>query len=177
MIYKKLKATDYPCFFEEYSKTPHLCRVSLLPDENGKIIVAKGRTSEIDGLPDNCVLIETQQIGGTLIGFSEFVCLVAFDTQAPYWMTKLVNYLKGRGIGARIDGNDVMADGYKIGGFASRKMDNSNLTYYSAGIPIDFDLSLVQQICKKPMKKIPRGLDAWGITRKDILTALDVEEE
>ena len=177
MIYKKIKATDYPVFFKEYEKDPLCCRLSLLPDENGKNIVAKGLWSQIDELPENCILVETQQIGGTLIGFSEFVCLVAFDTQAPYWMTKLVNYLKSRGIDARIDGNDVIADGYKIGGFATRDMENSDLKYYSAGIPIDLDLSLVQQICKKPMKKIPRGLGAWGITRKDILTALDVEEE
>ena len=82
---------------------------------------------------------------------------------------KVVDFLKGKGLNIILDNNDVLVDGtYKV--FSTSKMTyNETLLLGAIHVSINCDAELVDKICTKPMKKIPKGLSEYGITSDEML--------
>lgn len=60
--------------------------------------------------------------------------------------------------------NDLIVDNeYKVAGLSSRHLGN-NYVYTAMHISVNVDLDLINNICTKEMKKIPKGLSNYGIT-------------
>ena len=75
------------------------------------------------------------------------------------------------GITMTLSGNDHMVDGKKVIGHGSRMFDG--VLYTAIHIAIYTDLSLIRQICTKPMAKIPGALSNYGVTTDFVIRALE----
>jgi lipoate-protein ligase A len=81
------------------------------------------------------------------------------------------DYLISRGINAEYHagGNDVMIDGkYKVLGANKNTYSFGKLCFVGATISFNVNLKLIQKICRKPMHKIPVGLEEYGVTPQEI---------
>ena len=68
-----------------------------------------------------------------------------------------------------IDSNDLLVDGkYKMISYASINANN-RLVYTCVHISFAPDIEAIQNICVKPMNKIPKGLIDYGITHEEII--------
>lgn len=62
-----------------------------------------------------------------------------------------------------LDNDLIVDDIYKVAGLSSRHLGN-NYVYTAMHISVNVDLDLINNICTKEMKKIPKGLSDYGIT-------------
>lgn len=87
------------------------------------------------------------------------------------YMRKLCEHLKERIPSIDYEGNDLIIDGkYKCAGSSSRNLDyNSPYIYTAVHISLSVDLNLIDHICQKEMKKIPKGLSDYGFTTEEIV--------
>lgn len=175
MVYTPMKSEQTPQFIKQFLKNPHPCYIRMLMRTDEKILIAKSSNDILNNLPDKFIVVDTKHAGGSILGYPDSVCLVAFDNKEPNWINKLVKYLKSLGLNAKNTGNDVLVDGYKVAGFSAVPLEGTNLQYYAFFVSITVNLSDIFLVCKKQMKKIPKGLGEYGITTQDILNALDVE--
>lgn len=85
-------------------------------------------------------------------------------------ITKIVEYLVSKGINAVKDNNDVLVDGYKVASGSEMRVEtNMDMIYSSYEISINVDLEAIQNICTKPMVKIPKGLSEFGVTTEEMV--------
>lgn len=82
----------------------------------------------------------------------------------------IISFLQEKNIASVISGNDVLIDGRKVVGYGSRMF--GNILYSAIHIAVSVDIELIKKICTKPMHKMPKGLDAYGVTTEDILKLL-----
>ena len=88
------------------------------------------------------------------------------------FMQELCDRLKEKVPGiAKID-NDLMIDGkYKCAGSSSINLGDSRnpYIYTAAHISLNVDMELINHICLKEMKKIPKGLSDYGLTTQELV--------
>lgn len=80
--------------------------------------------------------------------------------------TYFVDWLKAEGLNAEYTDNDILVDGYKVCGLCITRY--GRIDYTSVFIGINTNLDHIKQICRKPMKKVPKGLSEYGITTEEI---------
>jgi len=79
----------------------------------------------------------------------------------------LCNYLKEQGLNTvRTDNNDVLVDNFKVASGCESSINNWQYMGYQ--ISINQDINLINNICNKPMVKVPKGLSEFGITTDNI---------
>lgn len=72
-----------------------------------------------------------------------------------------------------IHSNDLLVDGkYKIISYASINA-NSRLIYTCVHISFNPDINAIENICTKPMNKIPKGLSEYGVTTEEVVKFLE----
>lgn len=86
---------------------------------------------------------------------------------------ELTNYLKNKGFNVTQESNDILVDGYKVFGWASYYYKNFDAIYITAHITLSVNLELIQNICTKPMNKVPKGLNDFGVTRDEVIQFLE----
>ena len=108
--------------------------------------------------------------GGTIIGNNGDMAFAHFGAIENGWMMRFVDYLltwlKDKGLNATYESNDVLVDGYKVCGLCVTRY--GRIDYTAGFIGINTNLDHIKTICKKPMKKIPKGLSEYGITTEEI---------
>lgn len=77
-----------------------------------------------------------------------------------------VKWLKDKGLNAIYEDNDVLIDGYKVCGTCTTRY--GRIDYTGVHIGLNTNLDHIKAICKKPMKKVPKGLSEYGITTEQI---------
>lgn len=81
----------------------------------------------------------------------------------------LCEYFKGRGMNSvRMDNNDVLVDDYKVASGAEVTLPNG-FQFVAYQISIYQDLDTITHACTKPMVKVPKGLDEYGITTQEMV--------
>lgn len=168
-------------FIENFSKAPFPCEINVIPSK-GKITICPGKDTASDAEKyigsDLYDIVPTYHNGGTTVFFEDQVIHAAFDTKIPgYIGPRLVEFLKSRGVNAWIDGNDVMCDWHKVCGESIVEMKDIGYWYRASFISIYVDPELINEASSKPMKKTPRGLSYYGITRQDVLDALGLSDD
>ena len=115
-------------------------------------------------------VLNTQHTGGVVVVNEGDVSVVHFGVIGNEWMHRFADYLieryKERGLNATYEDNDVLIDGYKISGLSATPYDN--IQYSTIHIGINTNLDHIKQICRKPMKKVPKGLSEYGITTAEV---------
>lgn len=178
MKYMQLPLTSFENFYQSWLMHPFAVKLNLLP-ETGTMLVAPG-----DGKIDLSLakkpykVIKTYHSGGTIIGFEDGITLfdINRDLRRQTWREDLVSFLRAKGLNAENTGNDVTVDGYKVAGYAESRLANTDYFQYGIHISMHVDVDEIKRICRKPMVKIPKGLADYGLTRAEVLRALDVEE-
>lgn len=115
-------------------------------------------------------ICEAYYNGGTIIGNSGDMAFAHFGEISNGWMMHFVNYfvdwLKSKGLNAVYEDNDILVDGYKVCGMCVTRY--GRIDYTAGFIGINTNLDHIKAICRKPMKKVPKGLSEYGITTEEI---------
>lgn len=108
--------------------------------------------------------------GGTIVSESDCLCVVNFSKDNSFvgrFALDFKEFLVKNGINVEIDGNDFMVDGqYKTASFINIYINETYLTFFH--IPVSVDLEKIRNVCKKEMKKVPKGLLEYGLTAEKI---------
>jgi lipoate-protein ligase A len=80
--------------------------------------------------------------------------------------TYFVEWLKGKGLNAVYEENEVLVDDYKVCVMCVTRY--GRIDYTGRIISMNVNLDHMKQICRKPMKKVPKGLSEYGITTEEV---------
>ena len=108
--------------------------------------------------------------GGTIIGNKGDMAFAHFGSIENGWMMRFVDYflewLKAKGLNATYESNDVLVDGYKVCGMCVTTY--GRIDYTAGFLGVNTNLDAIKAICRKPMKKVPKGLSDYGITTEEV---------
>lgn len=123
---------------------------------------------------NNIKTIRLGNAGGCIVAFPDNLEMGYFtrDIDSTFLERlphKVADYLKAKGLNASVDNNDILIDEtYKV--FSTSKATYDKAILFGAiHVSINCDAELIDQICTKPMKKIPKGLSEYGITSDEML--------
>lgn len=108
--------------------------------------------------------------GGTIVGNKGDMAFAHFGSIENGWMERFITYfldwLKAKGLNAVYESNDILVDGYKVCGLCVTRY--GRIDYTAGFISLNVNLDHIKAICKKPMKKVPKGLSEYGITSEEV---------
>ena len=131
------------------------------------------RASQVDA--DTCKeygyeIVESYNNGGTILANEGDIIFSHLEAPENGWLFRFagyfVNWLKGKGLNAEYLDNDILVDGYKVCGTCITRY--GRIDFSSAYIGINTNLNHIKAICRKPMKKVPKGLSEYGITTEEV---------
>ena len=115
-------------------------------------------------------IAESFNNGGTILANKGDIICSHLDKPDNGWIDRFVAYflewLKAKGLNAVYQNNDILIDGYKVCGTCVTRY--GRIDFSSAILTIDTNLDHIKAICKKPMKKVPKGLSEYGITTEEV---------
>ena len=108
--------------------------------------------------------------GGTILGNAGDMAFAHFGEIDNGWMMRFadhfIEWLKAKGLNATYESNDVLVDGYKVCGLCVTRY--GRIDYTAGFIGVNTNLEHIKQICRKPMKKVPKGLSEYDITTEEV---------
>lgn len=108
--------------------------------------------------------------GGTILGNHGDIMFSHVAEPENGWIFRFAEYftewLKSKGLNAVYEDNDILVDGYKVCGLCITRY--GRIDFSSGFIGINTNLDHIKAICKKPMKKVPKGLSEYGITTAEV---------
>lgn len=114
--------------------------------------------------------------GGTIVFFpGNIVTCEIFTTnnflRQHKFLNDCVEWLKKKGLNATTNNNDLLIDGKKIIGAISETLPEpyKDWVYFGLSISINSDPDLINQICTKPMIKVPGALSDYGLTTEEVM--------
>lgn len=115
-------------------------------------------------------IIESYNNAGTIVSNEGDVLIGHFYHPDNGWYNRFIAYfldwLKAKGLNAEYVSNDIVVDGYKVCGMCVTRY--GRIDYTGGIISMNVNLDHIKAICKKPMKKIPKGLSDYGITTEEV---------
>lgn len=153
---------------------------NLIKNHNETVLIKSDSPCILYGVdefnnPNNFPTYNTHNFGGVIVNFDTDLCVVHCEVGGFDFGNDLMNSLKdwfvSKGLNATRSNNDVLVDGFKVASFMSSNHDG--VIYSAAHISVKVDLEAIQQICTKPMVKIPRGLSDFGITGDEVRIFLE----
>ena len=142
-----------------------------------KTVAFKGFRNKIDNIfcsENNIQIVDVNNEGGVIVSGkgSLAVGFISKDLNNAFnkGLTRLLcNFLKEKMLNVCVIDNDILVDGtYKVASSSTRQF--GNVLFSAFHISYDVNLDLIKRICTKPMHKIPKGLNDYGITQEDILS-------
>ena len=111
--------------------------------------------------------------GGAIVFFPGNIAVDAIylgtNKELPYFFREdFISFLRSHGIETELDNNDIMVDNKKVAGVVYTEIANK-YSYLGMAISINSDVDLINQICTKPMIKIPGALSDYGITTEKMM--------
>lgn len=115
-------------------------------------------------------IAESYNNGGTILANGGDIIVSHLDAPENGWLDRFVAYflewLKGKGLNAEFADNDILIDGYKVCGTCITRY--GRIDFSSAILAVNTNLDHIKAICRKPMKKVPKGLSKYGITTEEV---------
>lgn len=122
-----------------------------------------------------------EYLGGSIVCMPGDLSVMQITFGRSDWAQTLAwdafDWLTAQGLQTAKDGNDVLADGKKVVSWATATTYDGwcqSVVHFSIG---PMDLSLVREICTKPMTKVPGSLGEYGITAEMLMQALEIQQE
>lgn len=119
-------------------------------------------------------LYRTWHLGGAIVCFPGDLSIMELTTGDSNFGSTAVSVVQDmlveRGADAFLDGNDLMVGERKAASWARTYQDGrvQTVVHFS----INSDVTTIQELCTKPMAKIPGALSDYGITAEDIWTVI-----
>lgn len=115
-------------------------------------------------------IVESYNNAGTIVSNEGDVLIGHFAEPDNKWYDRFIAYflewLKAKGLNAEFVSNDIVVDGYKVCGMCITRY--GRIDYTGGIISVNVNLDHIKAICKKPMKKVPKGLADYGITTAEV---------
>lgn len=115
-------------------------------------------------------IVESYNNAGTIVSNAGDVLIGHFAEPDNGWYDRFIAYflvwLKEKGLNAEYVSNDIVVDGYKVCGMCITRY--GRIDYTGGIISVNCNLDHIKQICRKPMKKVPKGLSEYGITTEEV---------
>lgn len=115
-------------------------------------------------------IVESYNNAGTIISNEGDVLIGHFYEPDNGWydrfITEFLAWLQGKGLNATYERNDILVDGYKVCGMCITRY--GRIDYTGGIISMNVNLDHIKAICRKPMKKVPKGLSEYGITTEEV---------
>ena len=115
-------------------------------------------------------IVESYNNAGTIVSNAGDVLIGHFAQPDNGWYDRFIAYfiewLKAKGLNAEYVSNDILVDGYKVCGMCVTRY--GRIDYTGGIISMNVQMEHIQQICRKPMKKVPKGLSEYGITTEEV---------
>lgn len=115
-------------------------------------------------------IVESYNNAGTIVSNAGDVLIGHFAQPENGWYDRFIAYflewLKAKGLNAEFVSNDIVVDGCKVCGMCITRY--GRIDYTGGIISMNVNLDHIKQICRKPMKKVPKGLSEYGITTEEI---------
>lgn len=115
-------------------------------------------------------IVESYNNGGTILANPGDIIVSHLEAPGNGWLFRFKDYfikwLKSKGLNADFVSNDIVVDGYKVCGLCITRY--GRIDFSSAILAINTNLDHIKAICKKPMKKVPKGLSDYGITTEEV---------
>ena len=115
-------------------------------------------------------IVESYNNAGTIVSNKGDVLIGHFAQTDNCWYDRFVAYfldwLKAKGLNAEYISNDILVDGHKVCGMCITRY--GCIDYTGGIISVNVNLEHIKQICRKPMKKVPKGLSEYGITSEEV---------
>ena len=113
---------------------------------------------------------ESYNNAGTIVSNAGDVLIGHFGHPENGWLERFVNYflawLRERGLNAEYVSNDILVDNFKVCGMCVTRY--GRIDYTGGIISMNVNLEHIKALCWKPMKKVPRGLQDYGITTEEV---------
>lgn len=120
----------------------------------------------------NLDIIELNNEGGIIVSGKDSIAIGLLskniDNKYNEMITNiLVDYLKQNNINVDLMGNDILIDNkYKVASSSTRRF--GDILFSAFHISFNVDLDLINKLCKKPMVKVPKGLDDYNINKSEL---------
>ena len=115
-------------------------------------------------------IVESYNNAGTIVSNKGDILVGHFAQPENGWYDRFITYfidwLKGKGLNAEYVSNDIVVDGYKVCGMCITRY--GRIDYTGGIISMNVNLDHIKAICRKPMKKVPKGLSEYGITTEEV---------
>ena len=115
-------------------------------------------------------IVESYNNGGAILANKGDVIFSHLDVPNNKWLSKFATYftewLKAKGLNAEYLDNDILVDGYKVCGLCITRY--GRIDFSSAILGVNTNLEHIKAICRKPMRKVPKGLSEYGITTEEV---------
>lgn len=127
---------------------------------------------------NNIACVNIGRRGGTFvvnkgdIGFG-YITKGIDNTVGELIYNKFAEYLTNKNLDVEKKGNDILVNGYKVFGWASNYYQEYDAIYITAHFTLSVDIDLINNVCTKPMNKVPKGLNDFGISQEEILEFLN----
>ena len=115
-------------------------------------------------------LVESYNNAGTIV--SNKGDILVGHTNAPdngwynRFISHFIEWLRNKGLDAEFADNDILVDGHKVCGMCVTRY--GRIDYTGGIISMNVNLDHIKAICRKPMKKVPKGLSEYGITTEEV---------
>ena len=115
-------------------------------------------------------IVESYNNAGTIISNAGDVLIGHFAQPDNGWYDRFISHfiewLINKGLNAVYESNDILVDGYKVCGMCITRY--GRIDYTGGIISMNVNLEHIKAICRKPMKKVPKGLSDYGITTEEV---------
>lgn len=115
-------------------------------------------------------ICESNHVGGVIVANKGDFAFAHFDAPENIWWKRFVpyfvNWLKDKGLNAEFVENDILVDGFKVCGLSLSR--HGRIDYTAGFICLNTNLDHIKAICRKPMRKVPKGLSEYGITTEEV---------
>lgn len=170
MEIKKVKSNEAMAIIQDFIENKKCGVAYCIHDEKSVFINSPDTINEDVCIEHGYAILDTKHTGGVVVVSEGDVSIVHFGGIGDGWMHRFADYLideyKARGLNATYEDNDVLVDGYKISGLSATPY--GHIQYSTIHIGINTNLDHIKAICRKPMKKVPKGLSEYGITTEEV---------
>lgn len=115
-------------------------------------------------------IVESYNNAGTIVSNAGDILIGHFAQPDNGWYDRFIEYfitwLRAKGLNAEYVSNDILVDGYKVCGMCITRY--GRIDYTGGIISMNVNLDHIKAICRKPMKKVPKGLSEYGITTEEV---------
>ena len=148
-----------------------LHRVAYVVVERPVVIVHRKTQVDEDACKElGYEIVESYNNAGTIVSNAGDVLIGHFAEPENGWRDRFITYfldwLKSKGLNAEYVSNDIVVDGFKVCGMCITRY--GRIDYTGGIISVNCNLDHIKAICRKPMKKVPKGLSDYGITTEEV---------